>query len=189
LIAAVNAQSKVKLGIEQFTRVYVTGYDGDRTGAVRAVIAAESVTALNKGFNALMTDPDLQKTREELRGSRQLGASVLYQGIRFDGTYKNSSVYTTDANVMDEAGYLVALDGLRTLFDAHGFADAKINAYRVMAGRTTHSHRVAIAFENEERLAAFLDFIGSSADMRAWLASASKLRTVVSNGTARDITK
>jgi hypothetical protein len=189
LIAAVNAEAKTKLGVDSYTRVFVTNYDGDMSGTVYAVNVADSVATLTKGTAVLMEDPELQKTRDQLMSSRKAGARVLYQGVRFDGTYKNASVYTTTANVMDEPGYLTALDRLRALFNAHGFQDAHINAYRVIAGRTNHTHRVSIILENDDRMSAFLDFIATSPDMMDWLAGAAKLRTVVANATLRDITK
>jgi len=114
---------------------------------------------------------------------------VLYQAVRFDGTNKNGYVYTTLAAVTDEAGYLKSLDGLRAVLDRGGFKDTKINVYRALAGRTTHTHRVAISVPSAERLAALLDFLASDAPTAEWLASAAKFRTVVSNSTAREITK
>lgn len=120
---------------------------------------------------------------------RKLGARVLYQGLRFDGTYKNGSVYTTTANVSDEAGYLKALDGLRAILDAHGLPDIKINAYRVLAGRCNHTHRVTLAAESADRISALLDFVATDPAMADWLKDAAKLRTVVANGTSQEITK
>ena len=188
-VATSNAVAKSKLGIETYIHVYVSTYDGEKTNTVRAVIAADSVAAMTKAGAALENDPALAETRDHLRSMRKLGARVLYQGLRFDGTYKNGSVYTTTANVSDEAGYLKALDQLRALFDAHGLQDAKINAYRVAAGRTNHTHRITISVESNERLAALLDFTGTDPQMAEWLAGAAKLRTVVGNGTSREITK
>ena len=120
---------------------------------------------------------------------RTLGASVLYQGLRIDGTYKGAWVYVTLATIADEAAYLKSLDGLREVFDANGLKDAKINCYRVMAGRLDHSHRITITFDSEARLAVFLDTVNSSAQMQAWLASVASNRKVVSNFTGHEITK
>lgn len=188
-VATSNAMAKSKLGLDTLIHVYVSTYDGEKTNSVRAVIAADSVAALTKSYAALLNDPDMAATRDKLKATRKLCARVLYQGLRFDGTYKNGSVYTTTANVSDEAGYLKALDGLRAIFDAHELKDARINAYRVLAGRSDHTHRVTIALPSEDRLAALLDFVSSDPDMAQWLASAAKLRTVVANGTAQEITK
>ena len=114
---------------------------------------------------------------------------MLNQGVRFDGSYKDAWVYTTLLKVTDEAGYLKALDGLRALFDAKDLKDAKINAYRVLAGRTNYTHRVSISVPTSDRLAAMMDFLASDASMAAWLADTAKYRTVVSNTTAHDVTK
>jgi len=188
-ITKVNEIAKAKLGVDTYQHVYVSAIDGEHTGMVRTVAAAESVAALSKNGDALQDDPAIREIRDHLRGIRKLGARVLYQGVRFDGTHKNAYVYTTTAMVSDEAGYLKALDGLRVLFDSHGFQDAKINAYRVLAGRTNFSHRVTLSLPSNERLAALLDYVAADASMAEWLAGAAKFRTVVTNGTAHDITK
>ena len=188
-VSKANEVVKAKLGIDTYQHVYVSSSDGERTGSVRTVTAAESVAALTKNAAALEDDPAIREIRDRLRGIRKFGARVLYQGVRFDGTHKNAYVYTTTAMVSDEAGYLKALDGLRALFDSHGFQDAKINAYRVLAGRTNFSHRVTLSLPSNERLAALLDFVATDGSMAEWLAGAAKFRTVVTSSTAHDITK
>jgi hypothetical protein len=188
-VATTNAVAKAKLGLDTYIHVYVSTFDGEKVNSVRAVTVADSVAALTKSGAALQNDPDLAETRNHLRAMRKLGARVLYQGIRFDGTYKNGTVYTTIANVSDEAAYLKALDGLRALYDAHGLQDVKINAYRVLAGRTNHTHRVTLAVASADRLAALLDFVASNPQMAEWLASAAKYRAVVANGASNEITK
>ena len=188
-ISKVNEVAKAKLGVDTYEHVYVSAYDGEKTGAVRTVTAGDSVAALVKNGAALQGDPALAEIRDHLRGIRKFGGRVLYQAVRFDGTHKNAFVYSTTAMITDEAGYLKALDGLRALFDKNGFPDAKINAYRVLAGRTNHTHRITIALPSNERLAAMLDFVASDSAMAEWLASAAKYRTVVANSTAHDITK
>lgn len=187
-IAKTNAVAATKNGVDTYIHVYVSTFDGEKTNSVRAVIAADSIANLHKNAAALENNPELLANREHMRAIRKLGGQVVYQALRFDGTYKRSSVYTTLAVISDEAAYLKALDGLKAIFDAHGFADVKINAYRVMAGRTNYTHRINLTFENEDRLAAMLDFVASSPDLAEWLAGTAKIRTVVSNGTARDIT-
>lgn len=188
-VATTNSVAKAKLGVDTYIRVYSSNYDGEKTASVRAVIAADSVATLTRQSAALENDPALSETRDHLRAMRKLGARVLYQSVRFDGTYKGASVYSTLANVSDEAGYLKALDQLRALYDSRGFPDAKINAYRVMAGRTDHTHRITIVLETADRLAAMLDFVAGDPQMAEWLAGAAKYRSVVSNTTAHEITK
>ncbi len=188
-LAKTNAVVKTKLGIDNFYHVYVSQYDGVKTGAVRTVAVADSVATLAKVSAALENDPVVLENRDHLRALRKQGARTLYQAVRFDGTTKNGFTYTTLANVTDEAGYLKALDQLRALFDGRGFQDSKINVYRVLAGRANHTHRVTIASPNAERQAALLDMMAGDSQMAAWIADSAKYRTVVSNGTAREITK
>ena len=184
-----NAIIKAKLGIETHFHVFVTAFDGVKSGTVRGVYTAESMAALAKINAFVASDPALREIGERFRAIRKFGPRVLSQGIRFDGTYPGSYVYTTTMRVTDEAAYLKALDGLRALFDAKGFLDAKINAYRVLAGRTNYSHRVSIGVPTNDRLAALLDLLGTDAQLSVWLADVAKYRTVVTSTTAHDITK
>jgi len=188
-IGKMNEAAKAKLGIDNFYHVFVISFDGERTASVLTVVSAESVTSLMKISAELENDPVIEENRAHLRTIRKLGARVLYQAVRFDGLPKNSWVYSTLAMVNDEAGYLKALDGLRGVLDNGGFKDVKINAYRVLAGLSNHTHRIAINSPNPERFAALLDFLASDSKMTEWRESAAKYRTVVSNSTAHEITK
>lgn len=114
---------------------------------------------------------------------------MLYQSLRRDGQNKNASNYYTLAVVTDEPGYLKALDQLREILDANGLKDANISVWRVLAGRTDHTHRIVIATPSPERLGLLLDFVATNAQRAEWAANATKYRTVVSNGTVREITK
>jgi hypothetical protein len=188
-IAQYNAVVKAKFGVDNYVRVYETIMDGHKTGAVRAVAAASSVAELTKINQGVETDPAMVAVRDRLRGVRKFGGRTLYQAVRFDGSNKNGANYTTRAVITDEAAYLKALDQLRTLFDNVGLKDAKINAYRVIAGRTDHTHHIAINCPNVERLAVFLDLAATNAQLNEWIASVAKIRTVVTNSTSREITK
>ena len=188
-IARYNEIVKAKFGLDNFVHVYVSFYDGEHSGTVRSVAVADSVATLTKVGAAVENDPEMLALREKLNAMRKIETRVLYQAVRFDGAVKNAQIYTTLAVIPDEAAYLAALDGLRSLFDSHGLQDVKINAYRVLAGRTNHTHRIALAAPSAEKLAAMLDFVATDAGMTSWLASAAKLRTVVSSSTAREITK
>ena len=189
-VGKANDLIKAKTGVDTFFHVYQSNYDGTKAGSVRLTSSAESVSAMAKVTAALTGNADYRDIIDHYRAIRKNGARVLYQGVRFDGTVKNAFVYTTTINVTDEAGYLKSLDGLRAILDAKGFKDAKINAYRVLAGRTNYTHRVSLVVANNEQLAALLDLMGGGdADLTAWLANAAKYRTVVANTTAREITK
>jgi hypothetical protein len=145
------------------------------------------VAELNKYSVAL--EKDLETLQKQLRGTRQTGGRLLYQAVRFDGADRGGSLYNTLAVVTDEAGYLKALDQLRTIFDSAGFKDAKINVYRLLAGRTDHTHRINISLPNAERLAGLMDVLGTSHPVAEWLAASAKYRTVVSNSTSRELTR
>ena len=189
-IAQYNAIVKAKTGTENYLRVYETLADGLKSGRVRSVAAGPSVAELTKIQLAVENDPAMVELRSRLNAVRKIGARVTYQAVRFDGPVpKNAANYNTNAMVTDEAGYLKALDQLRVIFDSVGLKDAKINAYRVIAGRTDHSHRITIGMPSRERLAAFLDLAATNPQLNEWIASSAKLRTVVSNTTSREITK
>lgn len=185
--AKINEVAKAKLGVDTYIHVYVTTYDGERTNSVRTVVVADSVATLTKNAAALQDDPALADIRSHLRAIRKQGARELDQCVRFDGTHKGAYVFTTHAVLSDEAAYLKALDGLRALFDGHGMQDIKVNAYRVIAGRTNYTHRITLAAPSNERLAAMLDYVATDAAAGEWLASVAKYRTVVANSTAHDI--
>ncbi len=188
-IAQYNVAAKAKLGIDNYLRVYQSTFDGRQSGMVRAVAAGKSVAELVKNSEALENDLAIVQNRDHLRTIRKIGARVLYQAVRYDGSDPGGSLYSTLAVVNDEAGYLQALDKLRAVLDSNGFKDAKINAYRVLAGRTDHSHRINVGVPSAERLGAMLDLIANNAAVAEWLAASAKFRTVVSNATVRDITK
>lgn len=188
-IAEYNQIAKAKLGIDGYLRVFQTQIDGQRSGRLRVVVTAKSVAEMMKTAQALENDPAIVQNREHLRAIRQLGGRTLYQAVRFDGTDKGGSIYNTMAVVSDEAGYLKSLEQLRVILDGGGLKDARINVYRILAGRTDHTHLISIGFASSDRLAAFLDFVAMSPQAAEWLASTAKFRTVVSNLTARDISK
>jgi hypothetical protein len=188
-IAKSNEAAKAKFGAETYLRVYQSAIDGTRTGAVRVVAIADSVATLTKITAGLEADPGMNEVRDHFRAIRKLGGRTLYQCVRFDGSHPKNSVYTTIAILADEAAYLTALNQLRGIFDQGGFKDAKLNVYRVVAGRTNHTHRISISLPSSERLAAFLDFIATDAKGAEWVASQAKNRTVVANMTAQEITK
>lgn len=189
LMTEYNQAAKAKLGIDNYVRIYESVVDGRKSGRVRAVVSAASVTELTKNNQLLESDLAILQNREHLRLIRKTGSRTLYQAIRFEGTDKNGSLYNTLANVTDEPGYLKALDQLRSIFDANGMKDAKINAYRILAGRTDHTHRINISTPSPERLAAFKDLMANNQQLADWLANSAKYRTVVSNTTSREITK
>lgn len=189
-IAKYNEVAKAKLGIDNYLRVYQSRFDARSIGQVRVATLAANVAELTKNSLALENDPAIREITEHMRGIRKRGARVLYQGIYTDGpSARNAHNYSTELNVTDEAAYVQALTQLRTIFDEVGLKDVKMSAYRTIAGRTNHTHRVTINTTSPERLAAFLDTMATNKKVADWLASTAKIRTVVSSFTAREITK
>ena len=185
-----NEIAKAKLGVDNYTRIYQSYFDSRPAGYVRVVTSAPTVAELMKNAMTLDADPAILENREHVSFIRKRGARVLYQTVRTDGVSPSgANNYNTLAMISDEASYLKAIDDLRTIFDANGLKDAKFTVMRVLAGRTDHSHRITVNLPSPERLAAFLDFIGTNAQAQGWMASTAKLRTVVATTTSREITR
>jgi len=188
-IARNNEVIKGKLGVEKFFHVYLGQAAGEDAGAVFAVMAADSFATLTKSWQAVQDDPAAAESRSHLNAIRDLGHRTLLKAVRYDGANPGASLFNTLALLSDEAGYLKATDQLRLLLDTHDLKDAKINVYRVTAGRCTYSHLVSINLPSEERLAVFLDAMTTEPAFADWVAAAGKYRTVVRNGTYREITR
>ncbi len=185
-----NAIAKAKLGIENYLRVYQTYFDGERTGRIRVAVTNTSMAELNKNSAAIEADPKIVELTQKMRALRKLGSRVLYQGVYFEAPMPvGVRNYTTLINVVDEDAYVKSIGELRALLDQNGFKDCRIGVYRVTMGRKDHTHRVVINTPSDERLAAFLDFVGSHPQSRIWSQSVAKNRTIVASNTSREITK
>lgn len=185
-----NEIAKAKLGIDNYTRIYQSHFDSRPAGFVRVVTTAATVAELMKNAAALDADPAILENREHVSHIRKRGARVLYQTVRTDGPAPSgANNFNTLVVLSDEAGYLKAIDELRTILDTNGFKDTKITVMRVLAGRTDHSHRITINTPSPERLAAWLDFVATNSQAQTWLASTAKFRTIVANTTSREITR
>jgi|GEM_PF-1150232 len=187
-VAMANEKFKAAGGPEHFTHVYQGVIAGEETGAVFAVRFADSAVALAKDSEALMKIPERHEILEHLSAIRKLGPSIMLQAVHFEGGYNGDWVFVTDSLVKDEAAYIKALGELRALFDGHGLKDIKINAYRVIAGRSDYSHEVVISAPSEERNAAMIDS-ESAPWMTDWLAGVAGVRTVVHNGIYHEISR
>jgi hypothetical protein len=188
-IARNNEVAKAKLGAEHYYRVYLGQAAGEDTGMVFSVTAADSFVTMNKNAQILSEDPALVESRTHLAAIRELGAQTVLKAVRYEGTNAGAFLFNTQALVTDEAAYLKALDGLRALLDSHDLKDIKVNAYRVMAGRTTYTHLISINAPSAERRAVLMDALANEPWVAEWLASIAKYRTVVRNGTYREITR
>jgi hypothetical protein len=188
-IARNNEVIKTKLGIDKSMRIYLGQAAGEDSGTIFVVNGADSFATMAKQAQATMDEPALVESRAHLNAVRELGPRTLLKAVRFDGRNDDGWLFNTKINANDEVGYLKALDQLRALFDSHGLQDIKINAFRVVAGRDTYTHLVSMNAASNERLSAFLDAIANEPWAAEWIAASGKLRTVVSNGTYREITR
>jgi len=188
-ITKINAVIKAKTGIEQLRHVWVGDFAGENSHGVFAVSSFPSAGAAAEVQEKLKDDPEIKVLLAQLKGIRQLGASSLYKSIRNDGGYPGGAVFNTGMVCTDEDGYVKALDGLKAIFDANGSKDAKVNLWRVVAGRSATTHLVVIALPSQARVAALLDSITDQGLLKEWNVGAAKLRTVVHNGTYHEITK
>lgn len=188
-VARNNELVKAKLGIDKFVRVYIGVAAGDESGTLLAVRRADSFATLSNNWQAVMADPAFAENRASMDAIRELGSQTLLKALRFDGTNPDAWLLNTQVIVSDEAGYMKALEGLRALYDRNGLQDAKINAYRVAAGRGKYSHLISINTPSAERLAAVLDTVSTAPWMAEWLADTAQYRTIVRNGTYREITR
>ena len=187
-IARNNAVAKSKLGLDNYIRLYVGESAGKDTGQVFAVIASDSFATMSANDQRTVEEPALIESRSHLNTVRSLGPRVLLKAVRFDGTHAGAWLFNTRIVATDEPGYLNALNDLRKLLDDRGMKDIKINTYRVVAGRDTYTHLVSLNAPSSERLALMMDTMVTDAGIGGWIAGSAKFRTVVNNGTYREIT-
>jgi uncharacterized protein (DUF1330 family) len=187
-IAKSNEAFKAAGGPENFTHVYEGVVAGDETGMVFAVRFGSSAVELAGNSSAIMKVAAASEVREHLTAIRKLGAAQMMKAVRFEGGYPGEWLFITDVQVTDEAAYARSIDALRGLLDSHGLKDAKINVFRVVAGRKDHSHEVVISTPSHERVAALID--GTMEPWFAdWVRTVASNRTVVSNGVYHEISK
>jgi hypothetical protein len=187
-IAKANEAFKAAGGPDHFTHVYEASFAGEESGTVFAVRFADSATAYVKAIQALEKVPERFELVRHMAQIRKLGSASLLKAVYYEGGYSGEWLYITDALVTGEPAYLQALKDLRGLLDSHDLKDIKINVFRVIAGRSNHSHEVIISAPSEERNAAFMDAM-TSAWATDWLAGLAGIRTVVHNGIYHDISK
>src|SRR5579871_5224915 len=156
-IATANASLKAAGGPENYTHVYEATIAGEETGRLFAVRFADSFAEIAKNADAIEKIPERSEILGHLAAIRKLGASSLLKAVHFEGGSKGEWLFITDAQVSDEAAYVKALGALRGLLDSHDFKDIKLNVFRVLAGRSNHSHEVVISAPSHERIAAFMD--------------------------------
>jgi hypothetical protein len=187
-IAETNRIIKDKFGVDSCRHVFIGESAGPDSGAVFAVTRGESFTALQANDAAFEKEQALTDARLQLNQIRKLGANVSYKAVRFDGVHPEAWLSNTKMVVHDEPAYLKALDQMRATLDGNGFKDIKINCHRVAAGRTDWTHMASLNCPSRERRAALMDAFQCEPWALEWISSVAKLRTVVANGTYREMT-
>ncbi|MEN9403854.1 MAG: hypothetical protein RL091_2557 [Verrucomicrobiota bacterium] len=189
LLAKANLQIESVTGLKQLRHAWTGDFAGQDAHGLVVVSMFDSTAAAVAAQDKLMKDAGSAALMKEFAKIRKRGPQYLMKAQRWEGLYDGGAVFNTNVNVTDEAAYLKALDGLKAIFDANGFKDAKLNLLRVAAGREDATHIVVICFPNQMRVAELIDLISDTAVMKDWNAAAAKIRTVVHNGTYHEITK
>ena len=189
MMVKANALIKAGLGVGRLRHVWLGDYAGENAHKVFVVSEYPSVADIYKGEEKLKNYPEIDTLMAQLKDMRHLGYSALYKAVRYDGIYEGGSVFNTGVTCSDEDAYLKQLDGLKAIFDANGFTDAKVNLWRIISGRTTATHLVVIALPSQLRTAELLDALSDKGLLKDWYVGAAKVRTSLQNGTYHEITK
>lgn len=189
MITKINAVLKAKTGLERVRHVWLGHFAGNSSHGVFVVSVFPSAAAEAEFMEKSKDDPEIKTILAQLKGMRQLGPSFLYKSVRDEGVYEGGAVFNTSIACTDEEAYAKSLDGLKAIFEANGFKDAKVNLWRVAAGRTDSTHLVVIALPTQKRVAELIDAISDQHLLKEWNVSAAKIRTTIHNGTYHEITK
>jgi uncharacterized protein YbaA (DUF1428 family) len=188
-LAKANTLIKAKAGFDRLRHVWVGDLAGENANVVFAVSQFPSAAAVEQLNAKLKDDPEIKAFLADLKAIRHLGPAFLYKAVRYEGTYEGGAVFNTSIACTDEDAYVKALDGLKAIFEANGFKDARVNLWRLAAGRTTSTHLVVIALPTRVRVGELLDAISDQGLLKEWNVEAAKIRTTVRNGTYHEITK
>ncbi len=195
VLAKANALIKARTGAERLRHLWVGDFAGPGSHTLVVTSLFDSAAASAALTEKFKNDAEMNAVLKEFKGIRTLGASYLYKAVRFEGLHDNGAVFVTDLTCSDEDAYAKALDGLKAIFDANGFKDAKLNLFRIAAGRgpaatADHStHMVVISEPSQARLLEFIDAIQDKGLLKEWNVTAAKLRTSDGNSTWHEITK
>lgn len=189
LLAQANAAIKASTGIEKLRHAWVGDYAGENSHGLFVVSQFESAAAAYTVTDKLNSDPEMTAILAKFKAIRKLGPSMMYKAVRNDGFYDGGAVFNTSISCSDEPAYVKAIGELKALFDANGFKDAKLNLWRVVAGRSDSTHLVVIALPSQKRVGELLDAIADVGFMKDWNLAAAKIRTTVRNGSYHEITK
>lgn len=189
LLAKSNARIKALTGLEQLRHAWTGDFAGEDSHGLVVVSTYDSAAAGAAVADKIQQDPEMAGILKEFAAIRKLGPAYLMKGIRYEGLYPGGAVFNTSITTGDEAAYMQALDGLKAIFDANGFKDAKLNLFRISAGRESATHLVVICLSSQARVAELLDLISDTPVLKDWNAAAAKIRTTLHNGTYHEITK
>jgi hypothetical protein len=187
-IAKANENFNAAGGPEHYTHVYEATIAGDETGTLFAVRFAPSVAEIAKNADALEKLPERSEILRHFAAIRKLGPSSLLKAVYFEGGTPGEWLFITDAQVKDEAAYIKSIGDLRALLDSHDLKDIKLNIFRVIAGRSNHSHEVVISAPSHERIGVFMDSM-TTPWANDWLAGLASNRTVIHNGIYHELSK
>ena len=188
-LAKANALIKARTGTERLRRLWVGDFAGQGSHTLVVTALFDSAAASAALTDKLKNDTEMNALLKEFKGIRTLGPSYLYKAVRFEGLHDNGAVFVTNLTCSDEDAYAKALDGLKAIFDANGFKDAKLNLFRIISGREHSTHMVVISLASSGRVLELLDTISDKALLKEWNVTAAKLRTTDGNGTWHEITK
>lgn len=189
LLAKANGLIKARTGIEKLRHAWTGDFAGENSHGTFVVSQYDSAAAV-EAVNAKLKDyPEMTAVLAEFKKIRHLGPSYLYKAVRYEGMYEGGAVFNTGMVCTDEAAYASALDGLKAILDANGFKDAKLNLWRIIAGRSTTTHLVVLALPTSARVGELLDALSDKQLLKDWSVGAAKIRTTVNNGTYHEITK
>lgn len=188
-LAKINARIKAVSGIDTLRHTWEADFAGEQSHGIVVVSTYESIAAAETLQAKFDADPELKQMVAELKSIRSLGAAYLFKAVRYEGIHAGGGVFNTHINCTDEEAYVKALDGLKAIFDAAGFKEAKLNLFRIVAGRSDSTHLVVISLPTELRVAELLDTIADKPLMKDWNIAAAKIRTTVRNATYHEITK
>jgi hypothetical protein len=190
MIAKLNARTKTVTGHDQLRHVWEGDWAGDNAHGIFVVSVMDSAAAVASSMEKMKADAELSGLVASLKPLRKLGPAHLYKAVRYEGGYAGGAVFNTSVSTTDENAYAHSLDGLKAIFDANGFKDARLSLWRIAAGRDpSMTHLVVIAFPNQVRVGELIDAISDQGLLKDWNAAAAKIRTVLHNGTYHEITK
>ncbi len=184
-----NALIKARTGLDKLRHTWEGDFAGEDAHGIFVVSPFESAAAAAAVTAKLKDDPEVNAFLAKLKPIRHLGPAFLYKAVRYEGVYDGGAVFNTTIACTDEAAYVQALDGLKAILEANGFKDARLNLWRLAAGRTDQTHLVVIGFPTQTRVGELIDAISDKAILKEWNVGAAKIRTTLHNGTYHEITK